>query len=154
MKYLLILLAVALTGCSSTQLTSNNTQSTTSPLVYSDTMEIIRAAAAAAPEKIEGEYTLKIKATGSQRRILFLNTENDYRDQRNVSIALSPSVISDLSKQYGLDLERFFVNKTLKVKGEAQRVKIYFMRAPGVPSTKYYYQTHIPITSISQLQII
>jgi len=150
MKPLFILLVIALTGCNSTQ----HTTSASSPLRYSDTMEIIRDAASSAPDKVSGEYTLKVKAAGSQGHFLYLNTEDDYRDQRNVSIALSPKAINDLSKRYGSDLERFFVNKTLKIKGEAQRVKIHFMRAPGVPSTKYYYQTHIRITDMSQLEVI
>lgn len=39
---------------------------------YSDTMEIIRKAAEAAPQSVEGVYTLKIKATGSDKKQFFL----------------------------------------------------------------------------------
>lgn len=57
---------------------------------YSNTLEIIGSAAESAPDGVEGEYTFKIQAAGKPKRTVYLNTELDYRDQRNVTIALHP----------------------------------------------------------------
>ena len=142
MKKLLLALVVVLTGCSST--------SPPASLALSDTMEIIEAAASAAPDSVLGEYTLHIVASGAQNHFVYLNTEKDYRDQRAVTVALNPRIISQLTAKYGMSPEQFFVDKTIVVAGEAQRVKIILGRNHK-PTDKYYYQTHIRLMDISQI---
>lgn len=170
MKKFAFLMALFLFGCESThtsdkqhtsstvspsQLTSSqNIQSSQPEIKYSDTMEIIRSAAEAAPHKVEGEYILKIKAVGKQGPFIFLNTELDYRDQRAVTIALHPQVISLFEEKYGRSLKEYFIDKSVKVLGEAQRIKINFMSRSGKPSGKYYYQTHIMVSDIGQLEVL
>ena len=47
--------------------------------------EAIRRAAEAAPRGVEGRFTFTVKATGrAEGNRLFLNSEADYRDQRNI----------------------------------------------------------------------
>jgi len=47
--------------------------------------ETIRRAAEAAPRGVESRFTFTVKATGrAERNRLFLNSEADYRDQRNI----------------------------------------------------------------------
>lgn len=99
MKTVLISLVLFLVGCSSTNITANSNRA----LAYSDTMEMIRMAAESAPKGVEGEYTLKIEASGRQRGVLYLNTELDYRDQRNITVSIKPEVAVQLSQQYGQD---------------------------------------------------
>ena len=170
MKNFAFLMSLFLFGCESTHTSDNqhtspsvspsplasspNIQSFQSEIEYSDTMEIIRSAAEAAPRKVEGEYILKIKAIGKQGPFIFLNTELDYRDQRAVTIALHPQVISLFEEKYGRSLEEYFVDKSVKVLGEAQRIKINFMSRSGKPSGKYYYQTHIMVSDIGQLEVL
>ncbi|GEA09259.1 hypothetical protein KUL42_40200 [Alteromonas sp. KUL42] len=145
MKNVFFALILALAGCAST------TSNTTTPL--SDTMEIIKAAANSAPKGVPGRYTLQIVATGSQGQYVYLNTEKDYRDQRAITVALHPKAIAQLSAKYGMSPQEYFVDKTIVVNGKAQRVKIAFL-SEGKPTDKYYYQTHIRLMDISQIEVV
>ncbi|WP_445425409.1 MULTISPECIES: hypothetical protein [unclassified Alishewanella] len=89
-------------------------------------MQIIKAAADSAPAGVYGKYTLLIQSTGSQigDDRIFLNTELDYRDQRNITIALSHDAVKELNDH------------------------------AGQPTGKYYYQTHIRVTQVSQIKVL
>lgn len=150
MKFVIFVLALILAGCSVTA-----KHPTSSEFVsISDTMEIIRNAAASAPEGVMGEYVLSIKAAGKQGPVVYLNTEFDYRDQRNVSVALHPKLIPQLEAQYGVKAEEFFIGKTIRVKGNAHRARIDFIDAQRKPSGKYYFQTHIRIVNLTQIEVM
>lgn len=150
MRLVVLVLVLMLAGCSVTR----NQPSTGQFVSASDTMDIIRNAAESAPKGVKGEYLLSIKGTGKQGPVVYLNTELDYRDQRNVTVALHPNIIPQLKSQYGVTPEAFFTGKTILVKGHAQRVRIDFLDATQKPSEKYYFQTHIRISNIAQIEII
>lgn len=99
MKRVLFSFMLLLTGCAST--TSPSLVS--SEANYSDTMEIIRSAAASAPNGVDGEYVLKVQASGRDRSALYLNTELDYRDQRNITVSIKPKVARELFEKYNRD---------------------------------------------------
>lgn len=145
MKNVFLLFIFLVAGCTST---TSHTTST-----FSEPMAIIKAAADSAPKGVPGQYTLKIVATGSQGKYVYLNTEKDYRDQRAITVALHPKVIEQLSAKHGVPPQEYFVNKAILVNGKAQRVKIAFL-SDGKPSGKYYYQTHIRVLDISQLKVV
>lgn len=145
MKNVVLAFIFLLAGCTST--TSHTTSS------FSDTMEIIKAAADSAPKGVPGQYTLQIVATGSQGQYVYLNTEKDYRDQRAITVTLHPKVIAQLSARYGMPPQEYFINKAIVVNGIAQRVKIAFL-SDGKPTGKYYYQTHVRVMDISQLKVM
>ena len=145
LKNVVLAFIFVLAGCTSTP------SHTTSTL--SDTMAIIKAAADAAPNGVAGQYTLRIVAAGSQGRYVYLNTEKDYRDQRALTVALHPRVISQLTAKYGMSPQEYFVDKTIVVNGKAQRLKVALL-AWGKRTGKYYYQTHIPLMDISQLKVV
>lgn len=150
MKWVVLAGVFMLTGCSVT----SNQPATGHAVTASDTMEIIRHAAASAPAGVTGEYVLNIKAAGKQGPVVYLNTELDYRDQRNVTVALHPNIIPLLKAQYGVTPEEFFIGKTIRVKGDAQRVRIDFINAQRQPSGKYYFQTHIRVADIAQIEAV
>lgn len=143
MRMMVLIFTSLLVSCASTPSHRNLT----------DTMDLIEAAADVAPKGIKGRYVFNIKATGTQRQLIFLNTELDYRDQRCVTIALTPQVAYELAQQYGQPPEDFFLNKAIKVKGSAKRVRIDIY-AEGKSTGKYYYQTHIPISHTSQIDVL
>ncbi|MGJ8680301.1 hypothetical protein [Paraglaciecola sp.] len=145
MRFLIVIFSIGLFAGSST----------TSGLKTSDTMQIIRSAADSAPDGVQGIYSLTIQATGSQKgdRRIFLNTELDYRDQRNITIALSDKTIRELISETQQSPMDFFKGKTIQVIGEAQRTKIYFVTM-GRRTSKYYYQTHIKVTDASQITVL
>jgi hypothetical protein len=116
-------------------------------------MQIIHDAAEAAPKGVSGKYLLNIKATGEEKGIVYLNTEDDYRDPRNVTVAIHPKIVSDLTQKFGGDLQTVLLGKSLSVEGTAKRIKINFISG-NRPPTKYYYQTHIRIKSTDQIDLI
>ena len=113
----------------------------------------VELAADAAPSAVGGVFDVQVRATGDQDGIIYLNTEIDYRDQRNLSVDIPPDVAAALQTKYGESPETFFKGKHLAVTGAAQRVTIWFF-ANGVQTDKYYYQTHVKVTDPSQLQIV
>lgn len=84
---------------------------------------------------------------------MYLNTETDYRDRRSITISIQPNVVAELQSKYGQPADTFFIDKIIEVTGEAKRVTIDFM-SRGRATNKYYYQTHIAVSSIKQLRVI
>lgn len=142
MKFTLITLVLFLSGCASVPSAH-----------YSNTMNIIHDAAAQAPDGVDGEFRLHIKASGTQYRTVYLNTEEDYRDQRCVTVAIPHDVAQQLAQRYGQSPTEFFIDKDIAVKGEAKRATIVFL-SQGKATKGYYYQTHIRITDPDQIEVL
>ncbi|MGN0861908.1 MAG: hypothetical protein ACI4N1_01125, partial [Stenotrophomonas koreensis] len=53
-------------------------------------MAVMLAAAAGPGRGVDGVFALTVRASGSDRGQLYLNSERDYRNPRNLSIALTP----------------------------------------------------------------
>lgn len=114
--------------------------------------EAVQLAAASAPAGIPGTFELLVQATGRQDGNLYLNSETDYRDQRNLSIAVRPAAIRTLAAQLGQDPAVALQGKRLRIMGQAVRVPIYFA-ANERTTEKYYYQTHVDVTDATQIQV-
>lgn len=145
MKLAAVVMLALLSGCAAMQGSAERTQAST--------MDIIAAAAAAAPEGVVGEYQLSIQAAGTDGRAVYLNTELDYRDQRNITIAMSPAVAAALTGTDAASAQQYFVGKKLLAKGRARRMKIDFM-SQGKPTGLYYYQTHIRVKNPEQIKLL
>jgi len=145
MKLAVVVMLALLSGCAAMQGSAERTQAST--------MDIIAAAAAAAPEGVVGEYQLSIQAAGTDGRAVYLNTELDYRDQRNITIAMSPAVAAALAGTDAASAQQYFVGKKLLAKGRARRMKIDFM-SQGKPTGLYYYQTHIRVKNPEQIKLL
>jgi len=145
-KYLLIFLVFTLTiGC--------NKQHTSKPKTTEYTVwEVIEKTEAIAPKGLKGEFLLTIKNSGKQSTRIFLNTQEDYRDRRNITVTLLPSFQQAFKAKYGEDIRSYYEEKTLRVKGEAKRMKVWFFSA-GKRSQKYYFQTHIAVSDLNQISI-
>ena len=115
--------------------------------------EAIFAAADAAPAPVAGLFVLEVRAGGRQRGRIFLNSELDYRDQRNLTIRLEPRAAAALERELGMPPEDFFIGKSIRVRGEARRVRIDFLDS-GQPSGLYYYQTHVPVIDPAEIEIV
>lgn len=108
------------------------------------------AAAAAAPAGVDGTFTFAVQTTGEDKGYAFLNSQADYRDQRNLSIEIPPKVRRQLWSKFGSDPVDYFKGKTIRVTGTAHRVKIWF-NFSGYRTEKYYYQTHVIIKDAAQI---
>lgn len=112
--------------------------------------QAVMAAAAAAPAGVGGTFTFTVQATGEDMGYVFLNSQTDYRDQRNLSVEIPPAVRRQLRDSFGTDPLTYFKGKTIRVTGTAQRVKIWF-NFGGYRTEKYYYQTHVIIKDAVQI---
>jgi hypothetical protein len=146
MRYLILLSMLILSGCSSTSTVNSNTD-------VASVMNLIALTEENAPRGVKGTFQFPIKAAGSQNSVIFLNTETNYRDRRNISVAIHPKLIDALTIKYRVSPEIFFINKTVEVTGEAKRVKIH-LAVDGRKTTKYYFQTHVRVTSLNQIKVL
>ena len=116
-------------------------------------MVAIERAAAFAPGGYPGLFALTVRAWGRQDGRLYLNSETDYRDPRNISLEIAPVAQGQLEMRLGAPVETALQGRRIEVAGEARRVRINFL-ADGRPTGKYYYQTQIFIARGDQLRSV
>lgn len=107
--------------------------------------QAVLAAAEAAPTGVRGRFAMTVRGAGRQSGNLYLNSQPDYRDQRNLTIAMTDATAAKLATMLGGNPEKALIGRQVTVDGVARRVRILFL-ANGRPSGKYYYQTHVVIT--------
>lgn len=115
--------------------------------------QAVQMAAQNAPRGVRGIFKLHVNATGEQNGNLYLNSETDYRDQRNLAVEIPREAVSRLKGELGDDPLASLKDKDLLVAGVAERVTIFFFDSDGRQSDKYYYQTHVRVTDPSQIVI-
>jgi hypothetical protein len=84
---------------------------------------------------------------------IFLGTQADYRDQRNLAIAIDPAAFRGLMRRHGAPLTEKLKGKHLLVGGFARPVRIS-INENGRPTGKYYYQTHVTVTDANQIEVV
>ena len=112
----------------------------------------VMRAAAAAPRGVSGTYVMTVRATGRQDNHLYLNSKNDYRDQRDLTIDVPPGVEDELAARLHASVPEALTGKRIAVRGVARRIRIGFM-ANGMMTGKYYYQTHVTLGAANQLSV-
>lgn len=113
----------------------------------------IEMAADAAPATAPGKFVMTVHATGRVDDRILLNSETDYRDQRNLTIVIPPLVSAMIVKKFGAAPDVYFSGKKITVIGEARRVKIVFT-CNDKPTEKYYYQTHVELIDADYIEVI
>jgi len=124
--------------------------------VYSP-YDAIWAVSAAAPEPIVGIFELIVVEATYLREATYMNSESDYRDRRNLTIAIDPRTLAGFKEKYAYYPDIFFLNKKIRVKGLAQRVRIDFVIDPDDENevrNKYYYQIHVPVVDVDQIEVV
>lgn len=146
LKYLILTIVLALSGCSSTP---NQTYSAD----IASIMKLIAETEDKAPKGVEGTFKFHIKASGQQNGFIYLNTEDDYRDRRSITVAIHPKLIKSFEKKYGESPLTFFLGKTIEATGEIKQQKIHFV-AQGRLTEKYYFQTHFRVKYLAQIKVV
>lgn len=146
MKYFIILSIWVLSACNSTHEIASKSEVT-------NIIQLIEIAKRRYPESVRGTFQIPIKATGSQSGFVYLNSNVDYREPTNITLALAPSTIKAFTKTYNLSPDLYFKNKVVEVRGQVERIKIYKYKN-GKRTKKYYFQTHIRVTSIDQIRVL
>lgn len=116
-------------------------------------IKAIELSAASAPNKFKGTFEFNVKSTDSEQRLEFLNSELDNLDQRNLIIALRPNAVKELKQRYGDNPKVFFLDKDIRVKGEAKRIKTWVLYK-NKNIKRYYYQTKVFVKSADQLTLL
>lgn len=115
--------------------------------------QAIMMAADVAPQPVYVTVDLQVRGIGMQNGFTYLNSEKDYRDQRNVSLEITPEVLAQVEAKFGGQLAAFARGKHVLVKGPARRVTIWFFDDEGRRSDKFYYQTHVRVSDPAQIQL-
>lgn len=144
----LVLGLAVLSGCAATTKPAPGPASS----AWITPVQAILLAADAAPDGVHGTFAMRVQSTGTQGNRTFLNSEPDYRDQRNLTVVLSPRAADQLWKRLGADPLVALKGRNILVTGSAIRTKIYFF-ADGEMTDKYYYQTHVNVTDARQLVV-
>ena len=110
----------------------------------------VQLAQKAGPLGARGEFVMLVAATGKSKGHLFLNSELDYRDPRNLSIDIAPWIMGRLESRFGAPLESFFRGKQIVVRGSVRRVPIKILDNDGRPR-QMYFQTHVDVLQASQI---
>jgi hypothetical protein len=116
--------------------------------------QAIVMAADVAPQPVYVTVDLQVRGIGTQNGFTYLNSEKDYRDQRNVSLEIPAEVLAQVEAKFGGPLAAFARGKHLLVKGPTRRVTIWFFDDEGRRSDKYYFQTHLRVSDPAQIQIL
>ncbi|GAB3360211.1 hypothetical protein GCM10027430_33240 [Lysobacter tyrosinilyticus] len=115
-------------------------------------MAAVLLAADAEDEGVAGVFGIDVVATGRGRGEVYLNSEADYRDQRNLTVHFTPAAVAAYRKLHGADPDMDLKGKRITVVGAARRMRIDFLNA-GVPTGKFYYQTHVIVSDPGQVAI-
>ncbi len=115
-------------------------------------VQAVQLAADAAPDGVPGTFAMRVQATGTQSGFIYLNSELDYRDQRNLTISVTADAARKLQDQLGASAMIALKGKDILVTGAATRVKIVFY-ADGKLTDKYYYQTHVRVSDPKQIRV-
>ncbi len=107
--------------------------------------EAVMTAADSAPRGHLGRFAFTVRALGWDRGRLYLNSEEDYRDPRNLSVSIPPEVAKAMITRLGGNEQESLVGKTVIVTGRATRTRVELIAEDGKRTSKYYYQTQVPI---------
>ena len=144
-QFAISLITVLAAGCAGSPPKSDSSH-------WIDPSQAVQLAAASPRLGVTGVFAMTVKATGKTDRV-HLNSELDYRDQRNLSIAVEPAATEELAAQLGSPPEIALKGKQILVTGTARRARIVFF-ADGKPTDKYYFQTHVVVTKASQIKVL
>lgn len=143
MRLLLVaMVAMLASACSSVQRNANG---------WIEPVEAVRMANEDPEYGIRGEFVMTVRALDSYPERSFLNSESDYRDQRNLTIRMPTSMLPELEEHLGLPFDDL-KGRQLVIAGVAKRARIDFV-SDGRPTGKYYYQTHVSVDSPTQIRL-
>ena len=136
--------APLLTACQTAPHASQNLRLTPEQAVFN---------AAQSEAGTSGVFQMVVRATGRNRGRLFLNSQADYRDPRNLTIVISSEAEAELARRLGGPIDETLLKRAIAVRGTAKKTQIDFYERRGRPSGKYYFQTHVVLESARDLTV-
>jgi hypothetical protein len=114
--------------------------------------EAVMKAADAFPRPVLAVFEFRVQRAEQVGPKFFVGSEEDYRDPRNLSTEILPAALTGLHARFGPDISKALLGRKLRVVGAARRVRIDII-GNGHPTGKYYYQTHVPVSDASQVEL-
>lgn len=115
-------------------------------------MVAVLAASDAGTRGVPGIFGFVVAGTGSdQDGVVYLNSEEDYRDQRTLTVRMTGEAAGAWQDLHHEDPQAL-KGRHITVVGYVRRVKIDFT-AGGLPTGKYYYQTHLDVSEAWQVMV-
>jgi len=109
--------------------------------------------AASSPQGMSGTFAMTVRSVAWAEGKLFLDSEEDYRDPRNLSVVISPAVADALTERFGDKPEHYLLHRQIAVSGTAEKVQIVFV-VNGRETSKYYFQTHLRLATPNHISIM
>jgi Tfp pilus assembly protein PilF len=101
---------------------------------------------------LPGVFRMKVVATGRDQDRVFLNSMQDYRDPRCLTLRFGPTAREAFRRAHGVEPDVFFMGKDVTVVGVARRARIEIL--PGSNTAQsHYYQTHVDVVQIEQIEL-
>ena len=102
---------------------------------------------------VAGDFEMTVRAVGSDKGRLFLNSETDYRDRNCLTVAIADVMIGHLFQTTDLaTIQRRLIGKRIVVSGIARQVRVDLMH-DGQATGKYYYQVHLKVDAARQMRV-
>ena len=86
--------------------------------------QAISRAAKVSPKPVRAVFQLRVQSAKKSGSGYYLDSEKDFRSSANLGVAIKASAMPGLAKKYGGDLKAAFVDKTIKLIGQARRVPV------------------------------
>jgi len=116
--------------------------------------EAVFAATEAGPRNgVRGVFEMPVQRAEAVGRRFFLNSQQDYRAQGNLSVAIHPVALKAVRERFGDDLSQAFLGRTVRVSGRAERVRVDLLDN-GHRTGRYYYQTHVTVFDPRQIEVL
>jgi hypothetical protein len=116
--------------------------------------EAVLGAADTAPRPLPGYFVMFVRRTGREGDRVYLNSEADYRDQRNLTISIDPGAVRELTGRYGTPPDQYLRGRLIVVSGAARRTQIDIFGEGGRRTGLYYFQTQVPVRTADQVQFL
>lgn len=148
-----LIMALGLSGCA-----VHNVAETNSEQAPADSQIVLpgsadHAVVMASRERetgFSGSFEFVVRSTGQAASEWYLNSKLDYRDPMSLNVRIPAKVTAALIAQ-GIELAALNGQK-VRVTGTAKQVRIDFIGA-GQATGKYYFQTHLVIEALEQLDL-
>jgi hypothetical protein len=94
---------------------------------------------------------MTVNAIGADDANYYVNSETDYRDQRNLTLRLPRNRVAAVLEHLHVDALEKLRGHRIDFEAIAQRTRIDFS-AGGQPTGKYYYQTQATLTALDRIE--
>ena len=122
----------------------------TLPLAAEAVAAVLPRAASAEGGAVPAVVEFRVGAVGRRPDAVYINSERDYRDPRNLSVVLEPMAARQLERGYGP--AESWRGKRVTVRGDVRRVRILFAEN-GKATGFYYFQFHLSVTDPGRFRL-